>query len=573
MKKSAVKTPPTEYGDILMKERMKLSSLEITPSKSKVIIWISFLQNTSILMHIIGFGKLGFFELYFAIFSPNIFFVFTEFAKVTIFALIVNTFLILLPLVYYLRLIIEKRQQRKFDPLRLYDLVVNKSELFGYFNYILIPLILLPYFEMNLFLNFCYGPGLTLDPNDDYSFHRINAAACTDPTITALRVITLISIVVIGLHLILLINYIFSKEQSDANHLSNNSRTADWLQVARKFSLGFFMLPELLHADVFQYSVITFTLVINIIQVGIDLTRFTYYNQQIAKLAATFSIAELFFTIYITINKILIRTGNMEEVDQIYLPLFLIISYISASAIVNKVVRSSMRPFIQNDNVAWYLKRLQTMYYFMKEASNGITLVPKLGQDSLEDQILSYFRSHFISCHSPSCICQRIKSKEDIHDLSFFKKIDYSEDLNSQDGVITVTAKLFYLKHFFWSRLKELQAVNSDNQQVLFAMLKYEVFEMKHFIRACELIRVIEKKELGNIDQYELKYLRMIVKHYYEFDFNHRIRQQPFYNLEKFIDIQNSVLEIESTIYISMRSFYKTLFYLVGLLGKRRAET
>ena len=568
MKKSAAKTPASTYKDILMSERIKLSSLEITPSISMAVTWISFFQNIFSLVHIFGFSKFGYLELAFAFFSPNVFIILTRLQNAVAFAIAINLLLVLVPLVYYLRLVIERRQQRKFNPPGLYELIVNKSRAFGYFNYILIPLIVLPFFEMNLFLNICYGTGLAVDPYDDYSFHQLNAVACSDHAITILRVITSISELVICLHLIMLIHFIFSRQQSDSNHLSNESKTVDWIQLARKLSLGLYVLPKLIRFDIIQLFVIIFAFLVNLTQIGFYLTRFSHFNQKITRLAIKLSICELFFTTYITLNLILLRIGLIEEVDQIYLPLFGIVSYISASFLVDKFMQSIMRPLRHDESVTWCIKRLKAIYYFMKESSNGMTLVPRLGEDCLEDQLLSYFRSHFLSCNSPSCICYRIKCKEDIYDLGVFKNVDYSEDLSSQDGVITVTAKVFYLKNFIWSRLKELEAVNSENKEVLFALLKFEVFEMKNFIRACELIRILEKKRPGSAEHYELGYLRIVIQRYYEFDFNHRIKKEPFYNLEKFIDIQNSVLEIEDTIYASMRSFYKTLFYLVDLIGE-----
>ncbi len=563
MKKSVAKNRTTEYQEILMDQRMKLNSLEITPNQSKSILWFSFVQNLALLIHMMGFGKLGFFELYFALFSPNIFFVFTEFKKTIIFAIVFNSVMILMPLVFYLRMVVEKKQRKKFNPPRLYDLIVNKAKMFGYFNYILIPLLLLPYCEMNLYLNFCYGSGIEKDPNDDFAFHKVNEAACSDPLITVLRVITLVSLVVMLVHLTLQIKFVFAREPSEANHLVSDSRLADWTNLARKFSLSLFLVPELLHTDIIEFTVICVVILVNIVYVAILLSRFTYYNQTVSRLAVALSITELFFSVYLAVNVILVRVGVLETIDQIYIPLMGIISYICANAIVDKTQRIAMKPLNLTESTSWYLKRLHMMYYYMKAASNGLSLVPRLSQNSIEDSIMSYFRNHFLNCHSPTCICLRIKSREDIHDLTLLKKVDYSEDLNSQDGVITVTAKLFYLKHFCWSRLRELQTLNSESQHLLFTLLKYEVYEMKNFIRASEIIRVLEKKDLSTTQHYELQYLRLVIRQYYDFSFNHRVKEQPFYNLEKFIDIQNSVLEIEDIIYISMRSFYKTLFYLV----------
>jgi hypothetical protein len=564
MTKSAVKTDPFKTCEILMDKRMKLGSLEITPNSSKVILWFSFLQNLALLIHIVGFGKLGFLELFFALLSPNVFFVFLRIERPVIFAMVVNVLLIVMPLVYYLRPVIEKKWRRKFNTPRLYDLIVNKSQLFGYFNYILIPILFLPFCEMNLFLNICYGAGIVTDPNDDFSFRIINAISCSDRLITALRIVTIVSVISLFIHLTLLINFVLSRESSEANSLTNDNRAVDWVNVARKVSLSLFLVPELLHTNVIEFSIIAIVIVMNVIHMAILLTRFTYYNQSVFRQAAALTLTELIVTVYFTINLIMMRIGAIEEIDQFYIPLVCIVGYIFSSAVVDRAVRSCMGPFRLTENITWFIRRARMMYFYMKAVSNGISIIPKLDQDSLEDQILSYFRNHFLSCQSTSCICLRIKCNEEIHDLEIFKKVDYSEDLGSPDGVITVTAKLFYLKNFIWSKIKELQAINPVNKDLLFELLKFEVFEMKNFIRASEIIRVLDKRELSTRDDFELSYIRMVTKHYYDFNFNHRIKERRFYNLEKFVDIQNSVLEIEDIIYASLLSFYKTFFYLVG---------
>jgi hypothetical protein len=563
MNKDADKSISGGLLGMFLSERHKIRNLEFTTNSVATFAIVSFLQNIHSIMYVTENQTLWSIQKFFSAISVSSFFKLTGFEYPSVFLMVFFTFMLMFPFLFFCGLITDKYRFSKFHPPKLYELITHNNKALAYLSSIFVFTLLLPLIEMSALVSLCPAYILTPSNNDKYFFANLNFSLCSNSLMILVRLFALISLFANAILLFVLINFILPRHRCSSNALSNESKRVDILIVINKCIFGIFILAEALNSSTLKYIIGILCIISNCWLLWIMLRRCSFFSQKISRLVSILTMTEILFSFFILLQSLLLEFGAIELIDQVYIGLFLIVSFMCAQASIDKMIAANIKPASAMNSVDLYTKKCFSMYYLLQEASDATQITPKLFQDTHIDEILSYFRIHFLKCQATNCVCYKIKRNEVIIDCSSMKEIDYSDERKSLDGVICITSRIFFYKFFILERLKELHLLHPDDNDVLFAVTKFQIFEMKDFLRGCEGISSLEFKDLSWSQRYELLYLKLFIFEHYRFDYNHRVQQKDYINIEKFVELQNSIIEIELSIFNTMTSFYKFILNLV----------